>query len=111
MSMQPVIMSGGRPPGRPGTPARLPPLPPPPPPANPPPARCPRRCDEQILPAVYSFVGASFGATPAQLGYITLGRALMQALSSPLGGVAGAAASDAAVVLPLLGHLCWLGGG
>ena len=50
-----------------------------------------RRCDEQILPAVYAWVGASFQATPAQLGYITLGRALMQALSSPLGGVAGAA--------------------
>ncbi|PRW32866.1 MFS general substrate transporter isoform A [Chlorella sorokiniana] len=47
------------------------------------------KCDEQILPAVYAWVGASFQATPAQLGYITLGRALMQALSSPLGGVAG----------------------
>lgn len=31
------------------------------------------RCDEQILPAVYAWVGASFNATPAQLGYITLG--------------------------------------
>lgn len=49
----------------------------------------PRRCDEQILPAVYAWVGASFNATPTQLGAITLGRAMMQALSSPLGGVAG----------------------
>ena len=47
------------------------------------------RCDEQILPAVYAWVGASFNATPTQLGAITLGRAMMQALSSPLGGVAG----------------------
>lgn len=61
-------------------------------PVAPPRLCCPRacRCDEQILPAVYAWVGASFQATPAQLGYITLGRALMQALSSPLGGVAGA---------------------
>ncbi|EFN51219.1 hypothetical protein CHLNCDRAFT_141208 [Chlorella variabilis] len=47
------------------------------------------KCDEQILPAVYNWVGASFNATPKQLGAITLGRAMMQALSSPLGGVAG----------------------
>lgn len=51
--------------------------------------RC--RCDEQILPAVYNWVGASFNATPTQLGTITLGRAMMQALSSPLGGIAGVA--------------------
>lgn len=42
---------------------------------------------------MYNWVGASFNATPKQLGAITLGRAMMQALSSPLGGVAGAAAS------------------
>ena len=52
-------------------------------------APLPCRCDEQILPAVYAWVGASFNATPTQLGTITLGRAMMQALSSPLGGVAG----------------------
>jgi MFS family permease len=46
------------------------------------------KCDEQILPALYSRVGASFQATPAQLGNITLARALAQALSSPLAGVA-----------------------
>lgn len=38
---------------------------------------------------MYAWVGASFDATPTQLGAITLGRAMMQALSSPLGGVAG----------------------
>lgn len=48
------------------------------------------KCDEQILPALYSRVGASFGATPTQLGNITLARALVQALSSPLAGVASA---------------------
>lgn len=53
----------------------------------------PCRCDEQILPAVYNWVGASFQATPKQLGAITLGRAMMQALSSPLGGVAGEGAA------------------
>ncbi|KAL4424385.1 hypothetical protein ABPG75_001686, partial [Micractinium tetrahymenae] len=47
------------------------------------------RCDEQMLPAVYRFIGASWGATPTQLGYLTLCRALVQALSSPLGGIAG----------------------
>jgi hypothetical protein len=42
-----------------------------------------------MVPAVYRFLGASFAATPTQLGYITLSRALVQALSSPLGGIAG----------------------
>jgi hypothetical protein len=46
------------------------------------------KIDEQILPALYSRIGLSFNATPAQLGYITLGRAMMQALASPLGAVA-----------------------
>lgn len=44
---------------------------------------------KQMLPAVYRFIGASWGATPTQLGYLTLCRALVQALSSPLGGIAG----------------------
>jgi len=44
----------------------------------------------QILPALYRFVGASFGATPSQLGMCTLSRAVVQALASPLGGLAGA---------------------
>lgn len=43
----------------------------------------------QMLPAVYRFIGASWGATPTQLGTLTLCRALVQALSSPLGGIAG----------------------
>lgn len=46
-------------------------------------------CPLQILPAVYNFVGASLNATPTQLGNITLGRAMVQALSSPVGGFAG----------------------
>ena len=45
--------------------------------------------DEQILPAVYNFVGTSFHATPSQLGNLTLCRALVQALSSPIGGLLG----------------------
>ncbi len=48
------------------------------------------RMDEQILPAMYAFVGASFGASPSQLGWLTLCRALVQALSSPVGGLLGA---------------------
>ena len=47
------------------------------------------RMDEQILPALYSFVGRSFNASPSQLGTLTLCRALVQALSSPIGGVCG----------------------
>jgi hypothetical protein len=42
-----------------------------------------------MVPAVYRFIGAAFDATPTQLGYITLSRALVQALSAPLGGIAG----------------------
>lgn len=46
------------------------------------------KCDEQILPALYSRVGASLNASPTQLGYITLARAFVQALTSPLAGFA-----------------------
>jgi MFS family permease len=46
------------------------------------------KCEEQILPALYSRVGASFRATPTQLGNITLARSFMQALASPLAGIA-----------------------
>jgi hypothetical protein len=42
-----------------------------------------------MLPAVYRFVGASFRAGPSALGELTLARALMQALASPFGGLAG----------------------
>ena len=51
------------------------------------------RMDEQILPAVYSEIGRAFQATPTQLGYLTLSRAMVQAFSSPLGGIAGELAS------------------
>lgn len=47
------------------------------------------RTDEQLLPAVYRFVGASFSASPSQLGYLTLSRAMVQALASPIGGLLG----------------------
>ncbi|KAK9841289.1 hypothetical protein WJX74_003225 [Apatococcus lobatus] len=47
------------------------------------------RMDEQILPAVYRFIGVSFHASPSELGLLTLSRALVQALSSPIGGLAG----------------------
>ncbi|KAL0030933.1 hypothetical protein WJX79_002316 [Trebouxia sp. C0005] len=47
------------------------------------------RMDEQILPALYSFIGHSFQATPSQLGTLTLCRAMVQALSSPIGGLSG----------------------
>jgi hypothetical protein len=47
------------------------------------------KMDEQILPAVSRFIGCSFRARPHELGNITFGRALVQALASPLGGIAG----------------------
>ncbi|CAL8466343.1 g5879 [Coccomyxa elongata] len=47
------------------------------------------RADEQVLPAVYLFIGHSLRATPAQLGTLTLCRALVQALSSPISGIIG----------------------
>lgn len=47
------------------------------------------RADEVILPAMYNFVAQSFNATPTQLATITLSRALVQALASPLGGLLG----------------------
>ena len=50
------------------------------------------RMDEQILPALYNFVGQSFSASPSQLGTLTLCRALVQALSSPISGLSGALA-------------------
>ena len=47
------------------------------------------RVDEQLLPALYRFVGASFNATPSQLGTLTLARALAQAVASPIAGILG----------------------
>jgi hypothetical protein len=62
--------------------------------------------DESLLPAVYLYVGCSFGATPAQLGSITFVRSVVQALASPQGGILGELVSwfmrhDYAVMLPL----------
>lgn len=42
------------------------------------------KADEQVLPAVYYFVGRSLSATPAQLGTLTLCRALVQVYISNL---------------------------
>jgi MFS family permease len=47
------------------------------------------RVDEQLLPALYRFVGSSFHARPSQLGNLTLARALAQAIASPLAGILG----------------------
>lgn len=47
------------------------------------------RMDEQILPALYNYVGQSFQASPSQLGTLTLCRALLQAISSPVSGLCG----------------------
>ena len=47
------------------------------------------RVDEQLLPALYSRVGASFAADPEQLGVLTFARAVVQELASPLAGVLG----------------------
>lgn len=54
------------------------------------PLKMPPRRMQVVLPAVYAFVARSFSATPTQLATITLARALVQALSSPLGGLLGA---------------------
>ena len=40
--------------------------------------------DMAVLPALYLSIAASLRASPSQLGVLTLCRALMQALSSPL---------------------------
>lgn len=61
------------------------------------------RTDEQLLPAVYFFVGPAFNATPSQLGYLTMSRALVQALASPIGGLLGA------VLVPLLSSIDTIG--
>lgn len=47
------------------------------------------KADEQVLPAVYYFIGRSLNATPAQLGTLTLCRAMVQAATSPISGVLG----------------------
>eukprot|EP00878_Enallax_costatus_P019399 GHUV01020468.1.p1 GENE.GHUV01020468.1~~GHUV01020468.1.p1 ORF type:complete len:515 (+),score=144.64 GHUV01020468.1:258-1802(+) len=47
------------------------------------------QANEQVLPAVYLFVGKSLNATPVQLGTLTLCRAMVQTLASPLSGILG----------------------
>ncbi|KAK9866373.1 hypothetical protein WJX84_011358 [Apatococcus fuscideae] len=63
------------------------------------------RADEQVLPAVYYFVGRSLRATPAQLGTLTFARALVQALTSPLSGILGDAYDRTHIVT--FGCLLW----
>ncbi len=46
------------------------------------------RASEQVLPSVYAYVAKSFSSFPSRLGYLTLARALVQAVVSPLGGIA-----------------------
>ena len=68
------------------------------------------RMDEQILPALYSFVGKSFQASPSQLGTLTLCRALLQALFSPVSGLCGEHLNQSAVILILtLSSSCEVG--
>ncbi|KXZ54483.1 hypothetical protein GPECTOR_4g548 [Gonium pectorale] len=47
------------------------------------------RMDEQIVPALSRPLGCAFRAGPHALGLITFARALVQAVASPLGGLAG----------------------
>lgn len=47
------------------------------------------KVDEQLLPSVYAYVGATMDATASQLGLLTFSRALLQALASPFGGYMG----------------------
>ena len=47
------------------------------------------KLDEQLLPSLYASVASSFSATAQELGWITFGRALVQAVASPIGGMAG----------------------
>ena len=74
------------------------------------PERCRRhaqvleKLDEQLLPSLYAAISASFSATAQQLGYLTFGRALVQALCSPLGGLAGAAATPCSWVQAVHQH-------
>lgn len=48
------------------------------------------KLEEQLLPSVYPYVARSLQASPAALGYLTLSRALVQSIASPVGGVLGA---------------------
>lgn len=65
------------------------------------------RADEVILPAAYSFVARSFAATPSDLANITLARALVQAVCSPLGGVLGMSTTCLqGICLPMLQGIC-----
>ncbi|CAG9466628.1 unnamed protein product [Pedinophyceae sp. YPF-701] len=47
------------------------------------------RADEQVLPAVYLYVGAALKVSPTHLGLLTFCRAIVQAVSSPVSGVLG----------------------
>lgn len=55
------------------------------------------RCNEQTLPALYKYVGRSFRASPRQLGLITLTGAIVQAVCSMGGGLAGEACRTGAL--------------
>ncbi|KAG7668874.1 hypothetical protein Ndes2526B_g00583 [Nannochloris sp. 'desiccata'] len=63
------------------------------------------RCDEQILPAVFFFLGRSLHASLPDLGMLTLSRALVQALASPLSGILGTTLNRTFIVA--LGCILW----
>jgi MFS family permease len=47
------------------------------------------QASEQVLPATYLFLGRALDASPSQLGLLTLSRAMVQTLASPLSGLLG----------------------
>lgn len=63
------------------------------------------KADEVLLPAVYREVGAALGASPTELGSLTLYRALVQAACYPLAAYASARHDRARVVA--VGAFLW----
>lgn len=47
------------------------------------------KADEAILPSMFKYIARDFHASPRQLGALPLCRGLAQALTSPIGGIAG----------------------
>lgn len=63
------------------------------------------RVDEQMLPAMYLFVGRSLNVTPAQLGALTSAQAVTKAVLTPVGGILGVHYSRVKIIA--LGCAIW----
>ena len=62
----------------------------------------------QVLPSMYSFIGAAFFASPSQLGSLAAGFGIMQAATAPVTALLGTLNSPGTIANICMHRLCWV---